>query len=727
MKQKSEQGTASNPLKGDSSDNLPGLPGIGDKTSTKILTQYGTIESLVENVDTMTDPKLQNLIRSHSQDALRFKDLATIRTHIPLGDFEFALDYQKNGIDVTVASQLFERLEFRTLIKRISVGKSATSEPKSDADAPELSLDFGKPTEIDLPRTLSPLTSVLLEFDVPLDKADFLTSRLVSIGIALGDNVVLPTFGSIEKVTCTRDELAANAALKELLENERVPKIVHDKKLSEGALAEIGILLRGVTFDTLLAAYLINAGRSSYKLSDLVTDYAGVSAQDAAACRPEYLRMVQPALLKRMNDAGLTELHDKIELPLASVLAGIERAGVAVDAVWLGAVSQSMGRQIADLETAIYEKADGERFPIGSTKQLQTVLFEKLALPAGKKTKTGYSTDSEVLEMLSSQGYEIAGLITQWRELTKLKSTYADNLQLLVSKRDGRIHTSLNQTVAATGRLSSSNPNLQNIPVRTEVGREIRKSFIAGAGKVLLAADYSQIELRIFAHMTDDPELVRTFQADEDIHRRTASLIFNVDEKSVTTEQRRRAKTINFAVIYGMSDFRLAAEIGIDVSTANSWKKTYFAEYPGVAAFAATILEKARSAGYVQTLLGRRRYTPDINSRVFQFRQAAEREAVNMPVQGTAADIMKLAMIDVDRELKKADIDAVMTLQVHDELVFECAPDDLDRTAKLVAMSMENAYALKVRLKVELRQGHNWSDMTPMNNVLDGERVRLGY
>jgi DNA polymerase-1 len=506
-------------FKGDSSDNLPGVPGIGDKTAAKILNKYGTVEAVVEGVDSIDDPKLQTLIRQYGADAIRFKDLATIRTNVPLDGFQFALDYQTRGIDVNEATQLFERLEFRTLVKRLGKPTPVASVTPPPQKSNELSLDFDSADEVKPVLALSPISAVTLDFDVPLEKADFLSSKLVCIRLSLGDGAVSP--GGATEITVDASALPSDSAVKAILEDATIPKIIHDKKLSEGTLGEQGIVLRGVVFDTLLAAYLINAGRSGYKLPDLLADFAGISVPSGTEPAPVHLRVLQPILATRLASAGLTDLHDRIELPLSSILAGMESAGVAVDIKWLRTVSELMSRQIGDLESKICGHA-GEKFSIGSTKQLQTILFEKLALPAGKKTKTGFSTDSEVLDALAAAGYEIAGLITQWRELSKLKSTYADNLQALVSPKDGRVHTTLNQTVAATGRLSSTNPNLQNIPVRTEVGREIRKSFIADPGKVLLAVDYSQIELRIFAHMTQDTELIRTFRADEDIHRRTA-------------------------------------------------------------------------------------------------------------------------------------------------------------------------------------------------------------
>jgi len=397
------------------------------------------------------------------------------------------------------------------------------------------------------------------------------------------------------------------------------------------------------------------------------------------------------------------------------VIARIENHGVAIDSAWMREIGGKLQDAIAEAEACVFGLCGDEKFTIGSPKQLQVILFEKLKLPPGKKTKTGYSTDAEVLEGLAAMGYEVARKIVQWRELTKLKSQYADALPGMVSAVDGRIHTTLSQTVAATGRLSSTNPNLQNIPVRTEIGREIRKGFVASPGNVLLTADYSQIELRIFAHITQDPELLRTFAADEDIHRRTASMVFGVNEDDVTSDQRRRAKTINFAVIYGMGEVRLATELSVDRATAGDWRKRYFEGYPGVKEYSAKILDFARDNGYVKTLLGRRRYTPDIASRVAQFRTAAEREAVNMPVQGTSADIIKLAMIRAAVSLKESALDAAMILQVHDELLFECREDHAPDLAPLVREAMEGAYPLDgVPLKVDVKIGKNWAEMQPV-------------
>lgn len=705
-------------LKGDPSDNIPGVPGIGDKTATLLLSEFDTIENLLQHVDDVKSPKLQDLLRRFDTEARQYKRLATIACDVKLPkDFVIRYDYRSTGPDSDRARDLFERLDFRTLIRRLPTakGEPARVEPPAvvaHAKAPSAqgALDFDSPAPTDDAEATGAQTINETEWSGALGvvigtsplpaNADLMNAKLISLTISGPDGL-----------RSLKPEQVGD--VRGLLEDEGIPKIIHDVKLSIGILHRHGITLRGVRFDTMLAAYLLNAGRGSYRLNALAKDLLFTEpAEDDWPALAQVLRRIEPIQRKRLRADGLEDLHDSMELPLAGILAAIELHGVSIDADWMHRIGSRLQEAIALIESDIYELNGGEQFAIGSPKQLQVVLFEKLKLPSGKKTKTGYSTDSEVLEALDVQGHKIAEKVIRWRELTKLKTQYADALPLLVSPVDGRIHTSLNQTVAATGRLSSSNPNLQNIPIRTEIGREIRKGFVASPGNVLLAADYSQIELRIFAHITRDPELMRTFAAGEDIHRRTAALVFNTPEDEVTSDQRRRAKTINFAVIYGMGDVRLAAELGVDRSTASEWKKKYFAGYPGVRAYADEVVAFARQNGYVKTLLGRRRYTPDISSRVAQFRTAAEREAINMPVQGASADIIKRAMIDVASALLRRGLGSSMILQVHDELLFDCPPSELNALADLVRSAMEGAYDLvDVPLKVEIKTGPNWSDM----------------
>ena len=694
-------------LKGDPSDNIPGVRGIGDKTASQLIAEFGSVEALLDGLDRVKSEKLRDLLKTCSAEAIHYKDLATIRRDVPLpGDFAFSYDYRTVGLDVAGATDLFERLEFRSLARRLpSVGRPQSAQaPIATQGNAQGSLDFDDsapaPTR-ELPASVlrSPAAGVIVLTEGSPDKADIMTSPVRT--------VVVAREGGFDETT---------EDMKSFLEDAGAHKIVHDAKRTIGTLAQAGITLRGVVFDTLLAAYLLSAGRASYRLSDVIREHVGVDAPSGDwQFLAETLRAAEPAMRRRLVDDGLAALHDDMELPLAGVIADMERAGVSIDAAWMRGMGAKLQENIAKLEAEIFSFCNGETFVIGSPKQLQAILFEKLNLPHGKKTKTGYSTDAEVLEALAAQGFEVAARILDWRELTKLKTQYADALPTLVNPTTGRIHTSLSQTVASTGRLASSNPNLQNIPIRSEIGREIRKGFVAPPGRVLLAADYSQIELRIFAYVTGDPELMRTFQAGEDIHRRTAALIFGTPEAQVTAQQRRRAKTVNFALIYGMGDARLATELGVDKATAGEWKKRYFAGYPGVREYADSVLEFAREHGYVKTLLGRRRYTPDIKSPVPRFRTAAEREAVNMPVQGTCADIIKRAMIRAHAQLTDSGLDATMILQVHDELLFECAQDAAAALAPLVREAMESAFDLgEVPLEVDLKVGANWAEMSPI-------------
>lgn len=428
-----------------------------------------------------------------------------------------------------------------------------------------------------------------------------------------------------------------------------------------------------------------------------------------AIASAEAIFALEEALAPRLEKDKLAALLQTLELPLVPVLAEMERTGLLLDTVLLGKLAAEMGSQVTTLEKVIHEEA-GVVFAVNSPKQLAEVLFETLKLPSGKKTKTGYSTDADVLEPLALE-YPIVASVLQYRELAKLKSTYADALPALV-RSDGRVHTSLNQTVAATGRLSSSNPNLQNIPIRTAIGREIRKAFVAPPGRILLSADYSQIELRIFAHVANDTDMRAAFSSGEDIHKYTASKVYGVAPGDVTSDMRRAAKTVNFAVLYGISDFALARQLKIAQGEAKALKESYFARFPGVKVYLDSTIEFAQKNGYVQTLFGRRRWIPDINNRVFNFRQAAERAAANMPIQGLSADIMKKAMLSVSAMLKQTHLPALLLLQVHDELLFEVDKDTAGELGSQVKACMENAYALSVSLDVEVKTGLSWGETT---------------
>ena len=725
-------------LKGDASDNLPGVPGIGEKGASKLLKDYGTLEQLLFHVDELPE-KTKNALIEHTDMATQCKRLATIVRDVPLPDWvALTSDYQTVGPDFEAIKEFFERLEFKTLLKRVPglerEQRAKTIEQGGEVEeVPEAAAPTHNTNVISMPAQLDALLKRLTDADAPVAIQLHLTppegvkpaglslmnAQITGIALALPDGAFYANWEEW------------GAALTPWLEDGACAKAVYDLKLVTGVLGRHGVTLRGGMFDVLLAAYLLSAGRASYPLANLASDNAGLELiadpEDPAGTTADEAAAVQAleiALAPRLERDSLRGILDDIELPLAPILANMEWAGVTIDANYLRGVAKTLGGQIETLEASIFELA-GETFSVGSTKQLQEVLFEKLKLPVGKKTKTGYSTGADVLEDLESKGHEIAGKIIQWREVSKLKSTYADALPALVNAETGKVHTSLNQTVTSTGRLSSSNPNLQNIPIRTEIGREIRKGFVAAPGHVLVSADYSQIELRLFAHITKDPGLVAAFNSDSDIHAQTARRIFEVpDDQPVTSDQRRQAKTINFAVIYGASAFRVSAELAVPQARASELIKAYLDLYPGVRAYLETVLETAREKGYVQTLLGRRRYVPDINSRVFQFRQAAEREAANMPVQGTSADIIKLAMLRVARALPAQGLQAQMVLQVHDELLFECPEAEVRPLSALVRDAMQDAYPLDVPLRVEVKSGANWWEVTPVDDD-DAEQLSL--
>lgn len=775
-------------LKGDTSDNIPGVPGIGEKTASQLLQQYDSVENLLHKLDEIKQSKLQSSLVDGTEQMVLSKKLATIIRDVPLPDVSLPNpeDVPPYQPDYPTIKALFERLEFRTLQRRLPDGGAATTSSsagresnKRDLDAADYDpfADTGEETptvvleeftpdfrEVETPEAMAEMVAAVKKayrVSIRLCSEDegLLDANLCGIALGIGSGVVyyIPIISSPpvasdetkEKADLgglfaepateavlreTSQENTIPAELVTLLQDETIPKVTHDTKTTVGILERYGVNLAGVVFDTELAAYLLNAGRrASFPLLEIAADYAGreltpldkkerkTMAADAilAHGKQETMRGADAllAVMKvqepRLSAEGLMPVLTTLELPVAPVLAEMELAGVAVDVAHFNRLSKELGGKIGELEKQIFEIA-GEEFLISSTKQLQTVLFEKLKLPTGKKTKTGYSTDADVLEELASE-FPIVSLILSHRELSKLKSTYADAMPALV-RPDGRIHTSLNQTVAATGRLSSSNPNLQNIPIRTEIGRDIRRAFIAPQGRVLLSADYSQIELRLYAHVTKDKELIAAFASGEDIHKYTASKIYGIPVSEVTTDMRRASKTVNYAVIYGISDFALARQLKIPQATAKELKASYFERFPGVKQYLEGIIEFARSKGYVQTLYGRKRWIPDINSRVFQFRQAAERAASNMPIQGTSADVMKHAMILVQSMLEKEQMKSRMLMQVHDELLFEAPPDEVAGLAAHVRGCMMSTQKFEVALEVEVKTGANWADVTPLED-----------
>jgi len=716
-------------LKGDPSDNIPGVAGIGDKTAVTLLLEYGTLENLLEHVNDLPEGKVKKALLENEDMARLSKRLATIVTDLPEKlDLE---QYARKEPDVDALRDLFVRLEFKTMLKRLpEVGQA---EGKA---APEEKVALGACRRIENSADLKQLIDSLKSeggFAMQCHTANGKSIDAEIIGVSFSKGV-----GDTTYVQVTDPAKRANSSLelgfdgpfqadlsvfKEIFESEDIKKFCHDSKLNHAALALRGVQLKGVTFDSMLGAYLLDSSRGSFDIGDvafeqLSLELPGVTskkegeiADSVLICgEAEAIYRVRQPIEMRLEENDLMKLYRDVELPLAAILAEMELTGVAVDVEQLGTLSITLDADIRQVAQQIYDQA-GEEFNIGSPKQLQVILFEKLGLQASKKTKTGYSTSASALEELAVD-YPIVADILRYRELTKIKSTYADSLPKLINPRTGRIHTSLNQAVTATGRLSSSDPNLQNIPIRSELGREIRKAFIASNDNLLISADYSQIELRILAHITGDKGLVEAFEKDEDIHTATACTLFSVAAGDVTPEMRRRAKTVNFAVIYGMADFTLSRALGVPLKEAHDFIETYFTRFPGVKIFTEETKELAREQGYVTTLMGRRRYMQDINNANRNIRQFAERAAVNMPIQGTAADIMKIAMIRVHDALKEAGLQSKMLLQVHDELLLEVPPSELDRVCNLVREGMEGAVDLRVPLRADVKSGKNWSEMT---------------
>jgi DNA polymerase-1 len=724
-------------LVGDTSDNIPGVPGIGKVTAAKLLQQWDSVPNLLLHIEelpanTATERKIKENLAANVEVAKLSLELATIHCEVPIeGPIQ---RYNPTPEVWAKVRDFFADLEFKTLVQRL---------PMAAGEAGVIEREKASPTErftpeckvitsqAELDAALAEVKSAgVMAVRLEMDKAGPMTAQLKAIAFAAGPEraYYVPVSGqaasSRQMGGLFEDEeegpfAAPIDAFREVMESQKIQRLGHNVKVDQVVLSRYGLKVAPFTFDSLLTAYVLNPGRSSYALMDLSEEHLDKRLEADSAFSPESLAQeaalvaaLHEPMCSRIVSDGLADILDRIEMPLVPVLAAMEKTGVPIDKVWLGRLSAEMAEKSDTLSKRIYELA-GEEFGIGSTQQLQRILFEKLQLPTGKKIKTGFSTRADLLESLAEQ-YEIARRILEYREVTKLKSTYADALPKLINPETGRIHTSLNQTVAATGRLSSSDPNLQNIPIRSESGREIRKAFIAPKGQMLLSCDYSQIELRVFAHVTRDTEMLRAFGADEDIHAATASKVFGVPLSEVSPEMRRRAKTVNFAVIYGQSDFGLANTLGISSAEAKEFIDNYFAQFPGVKEYSAKTLEEARQKGYVQTLLGRRRYVPEIKSGNFNIRQAAERAAVNMPIQGAAADIMKLAMIDVYGWLQSMCYNCTLLLQVHDELTFGIDESLIPTVAPEIVRLMENAFRMDVRLRVDAKVGHNWAEMSPV-------------
>jgi len=712
-------------LRGDSIDNIPGAPGIGDKGSVELIKRFGSVENLLNHAEEVEKKTYRESLLNNRNVVLSSKELVTIDTNVPVHlNFE---SMRAQDPDYEACRVLFNELEFTTLLKNFVQTTDQASveygELKSEQQLQKL-LSEAKGHEIGVVICAPPATSTSVEKDdepeLPLLNIRQQGCDPVEIAIAALEN---------KAVSARLGNNALTQAIRHALADDTIPKTVHDYKsalrLLSRFVVQSGSLerstesgdhtdhpLAGVRDDVMLFSYLLNPTYSSHTLPEVALRRFNLQLSGMTAEAADVTLRLAHALRKEVEgEEGLINVYDTIDLPLAPVLARMETAGVKIDTTALGRMAVELEKQCDSRAKEIHALA-GEEFNVNSPRQLGDVLFNKLGLPKPVKYGKGkmISTAVDVLEDLAAK-HDIARKVLDFRQLSKLKSTYVDSLPILVDPGTGRVHTTFNAASTATGRLSSTNPNLQNIPIRTELGREIRSAFIAEPGNVLLSADYSQIELRLLAHFSDDPLLVEAYRREDDIHQLTASEVFGVPPMLITAEHRSRAKAVNFGIVYGISPFGLAAQLGIDQKEAKKYIDTYFERYKGVRAFIERVLSDTRREQRVRTLFGRVRPIPDINSKNANMRGFAERTAVNTPLQGTAADVIKLAMIKIDAELRRRNLKSRMTLQVHDELVFEVPEKEIDIMRELVCEHMQNVYPFKVPLMVDIGVGHNWRDL----------------
>jgi DNA polymerase-1 len=717
-------------LRGDASDNIPGVPGIGEKTATALIQQYGDLDAVLAAVPQMSPGRVRTTLEAHADQARFGREMVTIVRAVPGVQLDVS-QCRIRDYDRTAARQLLEALGMPSLVARLpdSYANPVEAVP-AQADLQPVQLVSEVADIRDMAASLRD-SGQALTFRLAVDPPPR-SGRVSGIALALTDGrswyVPLDPEGGLAD-----DRLEPVRAL---LEDETLTKGGYQLKDEFLALRRAGWRLGGLEFDCVLASYLADSRTRTPTVAALCRELGGPSAPDpdlflgkgAARILPSQLEVAPAAQLYGGEAAccalisvplrtrleavdGLGLLRD-LEIPVSTILADMEARGVTLDVDQLRSISTEIEVQVAGIETDMFRLA-GHVFSPGSPSQLSVILYDELGLKSSRRTKTGRSTDAQALEALREE-HPIVGLILEWRQLTKLKSTYVDALPELVDPLDRRIHTSFNQAVAATGRLSSSDPNLQNIPIRSEVGRRIRAAFLPGEpGWVLVSADYSQIELRVLAHLSQDPQLLLAFERGDDVHADTAAQVFSVARDAVSPEQRRMAKVVNFGVLYGLSGFGLSRDLGIPTATAEEFINRYFATFSGVKAYLQSVREEARANGYVTTLMGRRRYLTDITSSNRQLREGSERMAINMPIQGSAADLMKVGMIRTARALAAAAGRAHMLLQVHDELVFEAPPDEVEAVGRIAREGMGGAADLSVPLVVDLKSGPNWRDLTP--------------
>ncbi len=662
-------------LMGDATDNIPGVPGIGEKTAEKLISRFGSLDNLLANIEQVKEEKIRASIRGNLDTIKLNKELVHLDADIDM-DFDVD-DLRISPADTKELFQLFKHLEFRKLLEGLDVSDESVQETNArDISDDEIAVVFKGAREL----TVHPA----------------------------GDGeLFIGAYGQIVRLRTSGPRLA------QLMADSAVRKSGHDLKKTARILSGRNICLRGLGFDSMIAGYLLNPSKGGYALQDLAWDYLGKSYKPESvegAAGVSLIAALRPVLEKELHEKELFGLFSDIEIPLETVLADMEFIGIRFDLELLRRLSSDLDKRLLDLVKNIYELSGG-RFNINSPKQLGEVLFGRLKLPVVKKGKTGPSTDEEVLRSLSSR-HALPAQLLEYRQLSKLKSTYIDPLPGLVDERTGRVHTSFNQAATETGRLSSSNPNLQNIPVKTDVGRNIRKAVVAfSEDSRLVSCDYSQIELRILAHISKDENLVAAFRKNRDIHKATAALIYGVEERDVNEQMRDTAKRVNFGITYGLTSFGLSRDLGIAPEEAQGIIDAYFTRYPGVKAYIQGQITKAEQNGFVTTILGRRRYIPEILSKNQNIRQFAQRQAVNTPVQGSASDLIKLAMIEIYRIFSAGTLKTKMILQIHDELLFDAPRREMKEAVDLIREKMEHVLDLDVPVKVDVKQGKNWLEM----------------
>jgi DNA polymerase-1 len=663
-------------LAGDSADNIPSVKGVGEKTTVKLIKEFKSIDGILANLEKVKPERLQKAIRESIPQIKMNRSIVKLRSDVEL---EFNLDKLKHKQpDYSTLYRIYRELEFKSLLGSLPSGDNPSG------------------VEIKQSKGISTISKNIKEL------------------VLMCGNQRLALMGLEGEAFSELDIKDIDSQAQEVLSNPRIRKIGHDLKEIKVRLAKQNIRLQGLYFDTMIAAYVLNPSRAGYSLSDLAWDYFKQALDESpnikhyTACN--LVLKLKKILEKELIEKDSQSLFFNLEMPLVDVLVSMQLTGVALDLRFLKALSSDIEKQLIGLVEKIFQFSGGE-FNINSPKQLRNVLFERLRLPVQKRTKSGPSTDEEVLSILARQ-HPLPKMLLEYRKLTKIKSTYVDSLPMLVDSETGRVHACFNQAGTQTGRLSSSNPNLQNIPIKGEIGKQIRKAIIAsGKENYLISFDYSQIELRILAHLSGEPQLIKAFKNNQDIHIGTACLIYGLDQKDIDNQMREVAKRINFGIIYGLSSFGLSRDLGISHEEASNFIDAYFLRYPRVREYIQEQIEKAKKYGYVMTILRRRRYIPEISSKNSGIRQFAERQAINTPIQGSAAELIKKAMVQIHQEMQKSALDSKLILQIHDELVFEVPQSESESLIRLVREKMEGCFAFSVPIKVVIKKGKNWLEM----------------